>query len=120
MFILFQDQVQELEEKLDNLTADFSDQSRQEVDLKDSIHHLESEISKETDLANQSKEGTSENKKHTELMMAACNKMSNVKSQLTSLTMKKTLTKEKLEACVWEMSKVKAKLGVGKDSEEKK
>ena len=95
---VYQEQVDELEERLDQLHADFSQQSMAAMELKDKIHDLEQEVSKQTELANQgqAKEDT---------VKESVSKLNALRAQLAALEIKKSGTGDSVEECQQELNK---------------
>ena len=95
MFISLQSQLQDLEDSLDELHADFSKQSCTIIDTTEQISHLEQEVAMETELVN--KTPGVEGQKHMPMLKESTARLGNLRSQLAKLELQKSATSKKLE-----------------------
>lgn len=84
-----------MQDKYDNLTADFSSINREIVETQEQIRNLEQEVSSETALAQSSKD----KQKHAELAESASAQLKGKQSKLLKMEMEKKQTMEKMEQC---------------------
>ena len=99
-----QDQVEKLEDSLDQLNADFAQQSHAIMNLQEEIAQQEKEMATQMELANQGNASAKQSQKET------VNKLNALKSQLTNLTMKKSATSDRLEECQKELETTQGEL----------
>ena len=111
MFNSLQDQVTELEDRIDKLHADFSAQSKAQVDLEDTIRDLEHEVACQGDLASKAKGG--EKSKHKQIHLETTRKLQESRSQLEQLRLKKGKTSDWLEEAQTDLSKKQMIQGAG-------
>ena len=90
---------------MDKLYADFSAQSKAQIDLEDTIHDLEQECARQDDLA--AKVKGSDKVKHEEVRKETTAKLLVARTQLEHLKLKKDTTSTRLEEAQQELAKVK-------------
>ena len=109
MFILLaQDQVQEVQDKVDRLSADYATQTRHQMELSDTTRELEQEAVQQMELVKKSKSGSPEHKKHSQTLKFTNRKLADVRNELAALRLKLALTSEHLQEAENELH---AKLG---------
>lgn len=109
---LSQNQVLELEDKLDNLHADFSEVSNEEVKLKDAVLNLEQEVARVTGTLD--KASGDQRKKHAVTLNAKARKLHEAKEQLAALQMKRSGITESVEKCELELAEKRSLTAVKK------
>lgn len=88
-----------LQERHDNLTADFSDINSEIIQLQDQSRSLDEELVAETQLSELGKD----KEKHTQLAKKARAKLNDTRARIARLEMEKNLMTRKLAECEKEM-----------------
>ena len=97
-----QSQVEELENRQDQLNADFSEQSRSLVSMSEQITELEQEVARQTDLA--SRCDKKDAAQHAAALKETTSKLTAQRATRQQLELKKAATLEQLENCETELA----------------
>ena len=108
--MLLQTQIEELEEKRDNLNQDFVSLSKQSVELSESVRSLESEIAAQTDAAKSAIESSADSSHITQLIRGTYSKLNASRAQLAQATIAKSEKSKRLQAYSKEVADKKNQL----------
>ena len=111
---MLQDQILNMEDRVDKLNADFSDQSKQAIDIQEEISSLETDVAKTTKLTNES--SGAERQGHVTSLKEATEKLKTLRNDLITVNTQKSTTSEMLEKCQNELFEKQSQLNSGSRS----
>ena len=97
IILLFQTQIEEIGQKMDNLNQEFVAMTRQSVELTSEMRSLESDIASQTESARSADEKSPQFAQKSQLLRDTYSKLNSVRAQLAQITIAKSDRNKRLQ-----------------------